>query len=215
MSDNKTTNDKKGVSKDTERYRNFATIVYPESAPADWKDIISSQCVPCFISPIHDKDINPTGEPKKAHYHVLYMFDGKKSKKQVEALFAEFGGVGCKIINSARGMARYFCHLDNPEKAQYQKEDVISLGGADYFSVIGTSADKNKSIDEMCDFCDKYNVNSFYLLAKYASAHRPDWSRVLKETSTIYMKEWLKSRLWSIENCELEIIDPETGETIL
>ncbi len=215
MSDNKTTNEKKGASKGTERYRNFATVVYPESAPEDWKDVIARQCVPSFISPLHDKDTNPTGEPKKAHYHVLYMFDGKKSKNQVEALFSEFGGVGCEVVQSARGMARYLCHLDNPEKTRYKEEDVTNIGGADYMSVIGTSASKNASIDEMCNFCDKYDVCSFYLLAKYAALHRPDWSRVLKETSTIYMKEWLKSRQWSIENGEMEIIDPETGEAIL
>ncbi len=201
--------------KETARYRNFATVVYPESAPEDWKDIIARQSVPGFISPIHDKDLNPTGEPKKAHYHVMYMFDGKKSKQQVESLFKAFSGVGCEIVNSARGMARYFCHLDNPEKARYKESDVICLGGADYMGLIGTSTDKYRSISEMCEFCDKYDVTSFYLLSKYAEMHRPDWSRALKENSTIYMKEWLKSRQWSIENCELEIIDPETGETIL
>lgn len=207
MSDNKPTTQA--------RTRNFATVVYPDSAPENWRDIIARQSVPCFISPLHDKDINPTGEPKKPHYHVMYMFDGKKSKNQAQALFDQFGGVGCEVVNSARGMARYLCHLDNPEKARYKEEDVTNIGGADYMSVIGTSADKYRSIDEMCDFCDRYNVTSFYLLAKYAAVHRPDWSRVLKETSTIYMKEWLKSRQWSIDNDQLHIVDQETGELIL
>lgn len=61
------------------RVRNFATVVYPESAPENWQDILSRHCVPAFISPLHDKDINPTGEPKKPHYHVVLMFEGKKS----------------------------------------------------------------------------------------------------------------------------------------
>ncbi len=208
--DQKSTN-----KKETERNRNFATIVYPDSAPENWRDIIARQCVPCFISPLHDKDKNPTGEPKKPHYHVLYMFDGKKSKKQVEALISQYKGVGCEVVQSARGMARYLCHLDNPEKVRYKEEDVTNIGGTNYLSVIGTSADKYRSIDEMCDFCDRYNISSFYLLSRYAAAHRPDWSRILKDTSTIYMKEWLKSRQWSIDNDQLHIVDQETGELIL
>ncbi len=202
-------------SKSAPRYRNFATVVYPESAPKDWKSIVSSLAIPGFISPLHDKDIDPTGEPKKAHYHVLFMFDGVKSKDQVQKIFGSFGGVGCAIINSARGYARYLCHLDNPDKAQYNPEDVISLAGSDYLLTIGTSADKFKSIREMQQFCDDYDVTSFYLLSKYAAAHRPDWSRVLIETSTVYMTQWLKSRQWSRENDIAHIVDTETGEILI
>ena len=197
------------------RCRNFATVVYPESAPENWKDIVSSQCVAGFISPLHCDDVNPTGEKKKEHYHVMYMFEGKKSVAQVEKLFSEFGGVGCIQVNSARSMARYMCHLDNPDKAQYEVDKVTCFGGSDYMSLIGTSSDKNKSIDEMCEFCDKYDVNSFYLLSKYAAAHRSDWSRVLKETSAVYMREWLKSRQWSKENDELHIYDKKSGEILI
>ena len=61
------------------RTRNFATVVYPESAPENWQDILVEQFVPAFISPLHDKDINPTGEIKKEHYHILIMFDSVKT----------------------------------------------------------------------------------------------------------------------------------------
>ena len=76
------------------RQRTYATIVYPDSAPNDWQDILASLCIPAFISPLHDKDTNPTGEPKKPHYHVLLMFDGKKSSAQVDDIRKTFGGVG-------------------------------------------------------------------------------------------------------------------------
>ena len=77
--------------------------------------------VAALISPLHDKDTNPSGEPKKPHYHVLLMFEGVKDyETQVKPIFAEIGGVGREMVNSARGYARYLCHLDNPEKAQYE-----------------------------------------------------------------------------------------------
>ena len=96
------------------RKRNFATVVYPESAPENWQEILAGMFVPAFISPLHDKDINPTGEPKKPHYHVVVMNDGKKSIEQAQELFAAIGGVGCEVVQSIRGYARYLCHLDNP-----------------------------------------------------------------------------------------------------
>lgn len=104
-------------TKDT-RSRNFATVVYPDSAPENWLSIASELCVPAFISPLHDKDVNPTGEDKKPHWHVMFMFEGKKSIEQVQELFISFGGVGIEKVNSIRSYARYLCHLDNPDKAQ-------------------------------------------------------------------------------------------------
>lgn len=197
------------------RTRNFATVVYPESAPSNWQDILVEHLVPAFISPLHDSDINPTGEAKKPHYHVIIMFDGVKTKDQAKEIFDTIGGVGCEVVKSIRGYARYLCHLDNPEKHQYNTEDVRALCGADYFSTISLAIDKFVAISEMEEFCEEYDVLSFYLLSRYATKFRPDWARVLKESSTVYMKEYLQSRRWSKETNNTQIIDQNTGEIIL
>lgn len=195
------------------RTRNFATVVYPESAPEDWKEILFTHCVPAFISPLHDKDINPTGEPKKPHYHVMLMFEGKKSVAQVEEIFSTIKGVGCEVVKSVRGYARYLCHLDNPEKHQYDTSEVTCLA-SDYLGTIGLAIDKYHAIGEMQDFCDRYNVVSFYALATYARAHRSDWHRILCDCGSVFMREYLQSRKWSVEQDYGKIIDPETGEII-
>ena len=201
-----------GKSTDT-RTRNFATVVYPESAPEDWKEILYAHCVPAFISPLHDKDTNPTGEPKKPHYHVIIMFDGKKTIEQATEIFDSINGVGCEKVKSIRGYARYLCHLDNPEKYQYETSEVQCIA-SDYLGTIGLAIDKYVFIKEMQDFCDKYNVVSFYALAKYARAHRSDWHRILCDCGSIFMREYLQSRKWSIETNQGDIVDPETGELL-
>ena len=204
-----------GKSYGSGRTRNYATVVYPDSAPENWIETLSECFIPAFISPIHDKDTNPTGEVKKAHYHVILMFDTVKTKEQAIDVFNKVNGVGCEVVNNLRSMARYLCHLDNPDKYQYSKDDVISLCGADYLSIIGSASDKYLALAEMMDFCEKYNVNSFAALARYSQANRNDWFRVLTDSGSVFMREYLKSRKWSQdENC-LHIIDPETGETIL
>lgn len=179
------------------RTRNFATVVYPESAPEDWQEILSQQFVPAFISPLHDKDVNPTGEPKKPHYHVVLMFDGVKTREQAQDIIFKINGVGCEVIQSIRGYARYLCHLDNPEKAQYKQEDVRSLCGADYPGTIGLVTDKYKAISEMIDYCREYNIYSYSDLLEYCRMERFDWFRVLCDNGTVVMKEYLKSKVWT------------------
>ena len=196
------------------RTRSFATVVYPESAPENWQSVLEEQFVPAFISPLHDQDLNPGGEKKKAHYHVIIMFDGVKTDAQAKELFDKIGGVGCEKIQSIRGYARYLCHLDNPEKVQYDQAKVRSLCGADYIGTIGLAYDKYKALSEMEEFCERYDVNSYYVLARYASVNRSDWSRILKDCGTVYMREYLQSRKWSRDNGLNCIADPITGEIV-
>ena len=199
----------------TKRTRNFACIVYPESAPTDWQEILTQQFVPTFISPLHKDDFNPTGEQKKEHYHVMIMFDGVKTSEQAKEIFNKIGGVGCDVVQSIRGYARYLCHLDNPEKAQYKTDEVICLCGADYVGTIGLAIDRHKAIGEMQEFCDMYDVTSFCLLSKYARVHRTDWFRILCDCGAIYMREYLKSKKWTDEEGISHITDPKTGEILI
>lgn len=205
---------KKEKSKNS-RTRNYACVLYPDSAVENWKEVLQSHMVQSFISPLHDKDINPDGSVKKAHYHVLLMFDGPKTIEQAEEVFNSVNGVGCEVVKSLRGYARYLCHLDNPEKYQYDTSDVISICGADYLSIIGLAIDKYIAISEMQDFCQKYDISSFYVLSEYARKHKPDWHRILCDSGAIFLREYLKSRYWTINNTEnISIIDKETGEVI-
>lgn len=182
----------------TKRTRNYGTVVYPDSAPENWQDILAEQFIPALISPLHDQDTNPdNNEPKKAHYHVMIMFDSVKTKEQALEVFNLIGGVGCEVIQSRRGYARYMCHMDNPEKAQYKQDDVRALGGADYIEIIGLVTDKYKAIGEMIDYCKEYNIYSYSDLLEYCRMERFDWFRVLCDNGTVVMKEYLKSRSWT------------------
>lgn len=181
-------------SRGSGRTRNYATVVYPESAPPDWLRIAGELKIPMFISPLHDEDLNPTGEPKKPHYHVMIMFEGVKTQEQAKEVFDQIGGVGCEVVQSVRGYARYLCHLDNPDKAQYNVDDVRCFGGADYTDIIGLAIDKYKAIGEMLDFLDANIEMTYYELLMYAREERFDWFRVLCDSGTYVIKESIKSR---------------------
>ena len=117
------------------RSSNWLFCVYPESLPDDWQDYLISTHVQTCVSPLHDRDINPTGEPKKPHYHVLVRFESLKSEEQVISLYSYLNGTKPIVCQSVRGSVRYFCHLDNPEKYQYDVNDIKTFNSFDVSEV--------------------------------------------------------------------------------
>lgn len=175
------------------RSQNWATIVYEESAPENWLDILGNLKIEVFVSPLHDKDKNPTGETKKAHHHVIIMFPSVKSEEQAREVFEEFGGVGCERVASIRGYARYLCHLDNPEKHIYDTKEVLSFGGADYFSTITLVTDKYLTLAGILDFCDEQEIKYYSSLIRWCRNNRFEWFRALCDGGSYMVKEYLKS----------------------
>lgn len=169
------------INKD-KRARNWSFILYPESAPVDWKEILDGYHVKTVVSPLHDLDISKSGELKKPHYHVLLMFDGKKSYTQVYDMYTE--KLNCTIpqkVESVRGLVRYFCHLDNPEKAQYKDSDIICFAGVDLKTFLKSSEeDRDKLIMDIGSFITKNNIYEFCDLWEYALDNQlEDWIPLL------------------------------------
>lgn len=190
-------------SEEITKARTFGTIVYPESALENWQKILEEQHIASMISPLHDSDVNDeTGEIKKAHYHVIIQYSGMKTTEQAGEIFSKIGGVGCEVVQSIRGYARYLCHLDNPDKAQYNPMDVICLSGADYAKYISCSTDKYQVIGEIMEFCIDNDIVSFATLLEYAKNENYIWFKALCDSSCT-VREYLKSRHWTERNCKL------------
>lgn len=179
------------------RTRNWASIFYDDISV--WLDNLKSFNVPFFVSPFHDKDLSADGTPKKSHYHVLLMFDGVKTYDQAKEIFDSVGGVGCEKVASLRGYARYLCHLDDYDKAQYNPSDVYCYGAtADYVGVIGLPTDKYDSIGAMMDWVDREHCLSYAKLLRYSRDYNEIWFRVLCDSGTLVMREYIKSFTWEL-----------------
>lgn len=109
--------------------RNWAFVLYPESAPENWRELLQQTGLQCAISPLHDCDINPTGEPKKAHYHVIVCYSGPTSYNVVKGLTDSLKQPIPQALEQVRGYYRYLTHKDNPEKAQYSESDITTING--------------------------------------------------------------------------------------
>lgn len=218
------------MSKKDDRTRVYASILYPDSMKGDYKTVcetIDDWHVSCFLSPLHDLDKNNDGSDKKPHYHLMIMFKGPKSPDQVNQLLDQVGGVGLEKIMDTVGMARYLCHLDQPEKVRYNVKDVKEFGGADYLDTVSTPRDNLEILMEMSDFVLENEIRSIATLYKKArDLGRVDWIRCLAMQSTIWFVSLVKASSFeqkekarALEGYKLKkngiiSVDLETGEVI-
>ena len=185
----------KATGKDS-RTRNWTVVVYPESAPENWRDFLDELHIEWVESPLHEFDSNPTGEVKKAHYHLLLMFGGVKSYEQVcEAIKP----LNCPIpqrCHNAKSMVRYMAHLDNPDKFQYDPAGIVSHGGVDLAELLRpSSSERYTLIREMCQFVKQQNITEFQELMDYAMAERFDsWFPLLCDNSAYVVGQYIKSQ---------------------
>lgn len=150
-----------------QKNRHWTFVVYPESVKDDWINILIETGVPFAISPLHDKDLNPTGEAKKSHYHVCLTFDGPTTYNNVKTNICDvIGSTIPQRVLSLRGIYRYLCHLDNPDKHQYNVNDIQEYNN---FHIDLTESElvfeKAKIIDDINinDLRDYFSLCKFYL----------------------------------------------------
>ena len=75
------------TKKKEQRSNKWAFLIYQDSVPENYLDILEGLHIPYVLSPWHDKDVNKsTGEIKKAHKHGALFFETLKSYSQVSDL---------------------------------------------------------------------------------------------------------------------------------
>lgn len=181
------------------RTRNWWFIVYPDSAPDNWRSILSDLHVQYAISPLHDKDENQNGsgaiEKKKPHWHVIISFDSVKSYSQVQEIVSKFNTEICEPINSIVGAVRYLIHRDDPLKAQYDKNDIVCGGGFDALEILDRRpSDKRVFIKEIYSYIISNDVTEYHELVDYAYENNPDWFDILTEGHTMFFDSVIRSR---------------------
>lgn len=107
-------------------------VLYPESAPENWQELLNRSGLPWAVSPLHENDLNADNSKKKAHYHVIIIWANSTTYNAVKKFTqGVMKGTVPQVLHSPLGYYRYFTHEDNPEKYQYDKADVQSGNGFD------------------------------------------------------------------------------------
>lgn len=126
----------------------WSAIVYPDSAPDNWRERLDATGMQWAESPVHDKDKwdhdNPAGlgeldgkehyfekgelykigDPKKVHIHIMGKCDKPMKYSKLCRLIQDIThGTIPKELFSLSGYYDYLTHLHNPEKYPYWKEE--------------------------------------------------------------------------------------------
>lgn len=185
----------KGEGKSPVRTRHWVCVLYPESLPDNWRDILDDLHVPYVLSPLHDKDINADGTPKKEHYHCVLVYQGLKSFWQVKEVTDRLNAPIPQVCHNLVGQIRYFIHKDNPEKAQYNSFDIEdhSMGQVDVVQALMSKAEELELSKELFKFIFENCIVEFTELVNYCITEHADWYYYLISGHSWIYLEYIKS----------------------
>ena len=184
-----------------ERTRIWSFIAYPDSVPIDWEQILTERFnLKWARSPLHDSDINADETQKKPHWHIVVVFDGKKSYNQIKEISDTINATIPQKVHNLQGLMRYFLHLDNPEKAQYDFKDIKAVGINAEVEVFSEKEGKLRVIREMIEFCETNDIRELCELFNYAMGNESSWFEALSLNSAMVMNMYLKSRRHKVES---------------
>jgi hypothetical protein len=147
-----------------------------EKALKALREVLDDLHLTYVISPLHDKDINADGEPKKPHFHVMLIYSSKKTFEQVKTLTEKLSSPIPQPCNNKVGMIRYFIHIDNPDKAQYNQADIIAVGKVDIESCFTqTNREKAKTVMQILEFCNERGIDTLSALTDYCMKENFEW----------------------------------------
>ena len=130
-----------------------------------------------WVSPVHNAD----GKEGKPHRHIVIEYTVKHGKdwarfmghKMIEKGVANGVLLPCNKL----GMLKYLCHLENPDKEQFDISEVITIFGDQYEEIIKNSDQvtmsdiitdiKSLKVTEYCDLMDFYAFNGYSNRLKY------------------------------------------------
>lgn len=111
--------------------RYWAFVLYPESAPDNWRELLQQTGLACAVSPLHDKDLDPTNQPKKSHYHIILCYSGPTTFNSVKKITDNLNQPIPIPLEQVRGYFRYLTHKDNPDKFQYNEKEITTINDFD------------------------------------------------------------------------------------
>lgn len=189
----------------------FCCILYPDSRTYDTNNVIKAladEHLTFAVSPIHDKDLEDDGSPKKAHFHLLLAYPSATTLSNIRGWFKACG-LPESDLHSVRVCAsgvcyyRYLTHKDNPEKVQYDDKDIRLFNDSDelFQKFSKTASDKIDDLVRIFQIVDELSTISFHSLIQYLMLNERDLFKLLTSSSAlaICVKEYQRSLEYDIK----------------
>lgn len=169
-----------------DKYRVFSGVIYPDSEsynPIEVLETLKSKFKEWAYC-LHDSDVNDEGELKKPHIHWV----GRGDPRTLSAV-AKFLGLKeneVELGKNFKALIQYLIHLNNPEKAQYSIENVVT-NIPDIGNIL-----RNLSEGQICkDLASAKCRMSWFDLIQYAIEN--DCFDVLRRNMPLIKCVWMES----------------------
>lgn len=194
----------------------FCCILYPDSTTYDTDKVIKSlaeEHLTFAVSPIHDRDVEEDGSPKKGHFHLLLAYSSATTLSNIRGWFKACGMPegelhSVRVCASGVGYYRYLTHKDNPEKAQYDDKDIRIFNDSDelFKKFSKTSSDKVDDLVRIFQIVDELDTISFHSLVQYLMLNERDLFKLLTSSSAlaICVKEYQRSLEYDKKNISIK-----------
>ena len=172
------------------RSNKWAFLLYQDSMPNNYLEILERMRVPYAISPWHDMDVNKeTGEILKAHKHGVLFFDSLKSYSQVSELLTENLNTPAhvEIVMSPSGLyniSHMQIILKKPSMMPMISNAVVGLIEKNF--ILGN--DHEFFLAQALDVIDTMGFVEFGSLVSYARAHDPNLLRLIMNKSYFFAR---------------------------
>lgn len=183
----------------------FCAVLYPDSKTYDTDNVIKSlakEHLTFAVSPIHNSDVDDNGSPKKAHFHLLLSYSSATTLTNIRGWFKACGMLDSDlhtvcVCASGVGYYRYLTHKDNPEKAQYNDNDIRVFNDFDgiFEKFANTEIDKIEKRVRIFQIVDKLNTISFHYLLQYLMLNERDLFKMVTSSTAlaVCVKEYQRS----------------------
>lgn len=171
------------------RASKWTFLIYKDSTPSDYLEILNDTHIPFMLSPWHDKDIDhKTGKIKKAHRHGVLYFETLKSRSQVAEILQPLNGPEyVEVVHSTVGMYDYFTHAETPSKEPYNIDDIQYGCGFDLSEFLALQ-DQTGQINEILTTIEDQNISEFYDLVKTIRGEDVNLLKLLASKSFFFSK---------------------------
>lgn len=189
---------------DSEKSRFFWAELYPDSAPEGWLDDFRMLGKAFSVSPLHDKDKFEDGSPKKAHYHIIIDWGNTTTYRTIRKIWESYNQPYPLIINDPYAVYKYHCHLDDPQKYQYDVQDIRNFNKFDPAAYMElTKSEIDLIMDKIENYIFDYRVTEFIDLVCRFRGDK-DFKRVIR-THTWYFKNLCDGLRYKLASEEMNI----------
>ena len=171
----------------TIKARYWQLLLYPESCNKDFVKYFYDNGIKCAISPLHCCDRGENGAIKKEHYHVVMLFNGGRTEKQVMEIAKDLNAPEhVQKVYDKQNRYEYLTHKNNPEKYQYRSEDIIHINCYSYDFI-------DEDYKCILDYIDDNKIKSIVGLLK--ALRKENNTRLIKYVSnnTYYVNTYLRA----------------------